>query len=56
MFATLHYNNINNVQGELIDNVEHHVETSRNYVIEGRQELKQAEKYQSKARKVFFFT
>lgn len=39
-------------QGELVDNVEHHVESSTDYIKQGHLELKQAEMYQSKARKV----
>lgn len=40
------------IQGELVDSVEHHVESSTNYIQQGHLELKQAEIYQSKARKV----
>lgn len=42
------------IQGELIDSVEHHVESSTDYIKQGHLELKQAEVYQSKARKVPF--
>lgn len=45
----------NKKQGELVDNVEHHVQSTVDYVEKGHLELVQAEKYQSKARKVFFF-
>nr|XP_029716660.1 syntaxin-1A isoform X2 [Aedes albopictus]XP_029726263.1 syntaxin-1A isoform X3 [Aedes albopictus] len=38
-------------QGELVDRVEYHVEQSGNYVAQGQQELVQANKYMSKARK-----
>ncbi|XP_055602628.1 syntaxin-1A isoform X5 [Uranotaenia lowii] len=38
-------------QGELVDRIEYHVEQSRNYVEQGQQELVQASKYMSKARK-----
>lgn len=38
-------------QGELVDRIEYHVEQSRNYVASGQQELVQANKYMSKARK-----
>lgn len=38
-------------QGELVDRVEYHVEQSGNYVAQGQQELVQASKYMSKARK-----
>lgn len=41
------------IQGELVDSVEHHVESSTDYIKSGHLELKQAEMYQSKARKVF---
>lgn len=41
------------VQGELVDSVEHHVESTGDYIKQGQFELKQAEMYQSKARKVF---
>nr|XP_029726261.1 syntaxin-1A isoform X1 [Aedes albopictus] len=40
-------------QGELVDRVEYHVEQSGNYVAQGQQELVQANKYMSKARKIF---
>lgn len=39
-------------QGELVDSVEHHVESSTDYIKQGHLELRQAEMYQSKARKV----
>lgn len=42
------------IQGELVDSVEHHVESSTDYIKQGHLELKQAEVYQSKARKVQF--
>lgn len=48
-------NRIIQQQGELVDSVEHHVESSTDYIKQGHLELIQAEKYQSKARKVFFF-
>ncbi|XP_021695762.1 syntaxin-1A isoform X4 [Aedes aegypti] len=38
-------------QGELVDRIEYHVEQSGNYVAQGQQELVQANKYMSKARK-----
>lgn len=38
-------------QGDLVDRVEYHVEQSGNYVAQGQQELVQANKYMSKARK-----
>ncbi|XP_065093041.1 syntaxin-1A isoform X4 [Ochlerotatus camptorhynchus] len=38
-------------QGDLVDRVEYHVEQSGNYVAQGQQELVQAKKYMSKARK-----
>ncbi|XP_053683232.1 syntaxin-1A isoform X5 [Sabethes cyaneus] len=38
-------------QGELVDRIEYHVEQSRDYVAQGQQELVQANKYMSKARK-----
>lgn len=38
-------------QGELVDRIEYHVEQSGNYVAQGQQELVQASKYMSKARK-----
>lgn len=44
------------MQGELVDSVEHHVEASTDYIKQGHLELKQAEMYQSKARKVFSFS
>lgn len=44
------------VQGELVDSVEHHVEASRDWVKQGHIDLKKAEVYQSKARKVFSHT
>lgn len=40
-------------QGELVDRIEYHVEQSGDYVAKGQSELIQANKYQSKARKVF---
>lgn len=40
-------------QGELVDSVEHHVESSTDYIKKGHLDIKQAEIYQSKARKVF---
>lgn len=43
-------------QGELVDNIEHHVQSTVDYVEKGHLELVQAEKYQSKARKVFFYS
>lgn len=39
-------------QGELVDRIEYHVETTQNHVAEGHQQLKTAQEYQSKARKV----
>ncbi|XP_076265814.1 syntaxin 1A isoform X5 [Rhynchophorus ferrugineus] len=44
-------------QGELVDRIEYHVETTGNHVAEGRVQLKAAEEYQSKARKkkIFIF-
>ncbi|XP_031630715.1 syntaxin-1A isoform X3 [Contarinia nasturtii] len=42
-------------QGELVDSVEHHVEASTDYIKSGHLELKQAEMYQSKARKKKIF-
>lgn len=44
------------VQGELVDSVEHHVEASKDWVKQGHIDLKKAEVYQSKARKVFSHT
>ncbi|XP_058066779.1 syntaxin-1A isoform X4 [Anopheles bellator] len=38
-------------QGEMVDRIEYHVETSRDYVATGQQDLVQAVKYMSKARK-----
>ncbi|XP_062535102.1 syntaxin-1A isoform X2 [Armigeres subalbatus] len=38
-------------QGDLVDRIEYHVEQSGNYVAQGQQELVQANKYMSKARK-----
>lgn len=38
-------------QGDLVDRIEYHVEQSGNYVAQGQQELVQANKYLSKARK-----
>lgn len=40
------------IQGELVDRIEYHVETTKNHVSEGHVQLKAAESYQSKARKV----
>lgn len=40
------------LQGELVDSVEHHVASSTDYIKQGHLELKQAEVYQTKARKV----
>lgn len=40
-------------KGDLVDRIEYHVEQSGNYVAQGQQELVQANKYMSKARKVF---
>uniref|UniRef100_A0AAR5P7G8 t-SNARE coiled-coil homology domain-containing protein n=1 Tax=Dendroctonus ponderosae TaxID=77166 RepID=A0AAR5P7G8_DENPD len=39
-------------QGELVDRIEYQVETTQNHVAEGHQQLKTAQEYQSKARKV----
>lgn len=44
---------IGKIQGELVDSVEHHVESTTDYIKRGHLELEQAQKYQSKARKVF---
>ncbi|XP_062535101.1 syntaxin-1A isoform X1 [Armigeres subalbatus] len=41
-------------QGDLVDRIEYHVEQSGNYVAQGQQELVQANKYMSKARKIIF--
>lgn len=41
-------------QSGLVDSVEHHVESSTDYIKQGHFELKQAEMYQSKARKVLY--
>ncbi|XP_058837976.1 syntaxin-1A isoform X3 [Topomyia yanbarensis] len=38
-------------QGDLVDRIEYHVEQSGNYVAQGHQDLVQASKYMSKARK-----
>lgn len=35
-----------------MDRIEYHVETTQNHVSEGQQQLKTAQEYQSKARKV----
>ncbi|KAL1374092.1 hypothetical protein pipiens_018282 [Culex pipiens pipiens] len=40
-------------QGEMVDRIEYHVEQSRDYVATGQEQLVQASKYMSKARKVF---
>lgn len=37
----------------MVDRVEYHVEQSRDYVATGQEQLVQASKYMSKARKVF---
>lgn len=50
--STAHNHNNYVLQGELVDSVEHHVESSTDYIKQGHLELKQAEVYQSKARKV----
>ncbi|XP_066244809.1 syntaxin-1A isoform X1 [Euwallacea similis] len=39
-------------QGELVDRIEYHVSTTQNHVAEGHEQLKSAQEYQSKARKV----
>lgn len=43
------------IQGELVDRIEYHVETTKNHVSEGHVQLKAAESYQSKARKKKIF-
>lgn len=37
----------------MVDRIEYHVEQSRDYVATGQEQLVQASKYMSKARKVF---
>lgn len=39
-------------KGELIDQIEYHVESSGGYIGSAREELGKAQEYQSKARKV----
>lgn len=39
-------------QGELVDRIEHHVESSGGYIGSAREELTKAHEYQTKARKV----
>lgn len=48
------YTIIVKIQGELVDNIVHHVTATSDYVNAGHLELIQAEEYQSRARKVFF--
>ncbi|KAL1498147.1 hypothetical protein ABEB36_008995 [Hypothenemus hampei] len=42
-------------QGELVDRIEYHVDTTQNHVAEGHQQLKSAQEYQTKARKKKIF-
>lgn len=42
-------------QGELVDRVEYHITQTGDHVHKGRVELRQAEQYQTKARKVRFY-
>ncbi|XP_050305155.1 syntaxin isoform X5 [Anthonomus grandis grandis] len=42
-------------QGELVDRIEFHVETTQNHVAGGQEELKKARQYQTKARKKMIF-
>lgn len=42
-------------QGELVDRIEYHVETTKNHVNEGQHQLKSAQEYQTKARKKKIF-
>lgn len=49
-------NKISNVQGEMIDRIEYHVEHAVDYVQTATQDTKKALKYQSKARRVSKFT
>lgn len=53
-YKTKKYTIIVKIQGELVDNIVHHVTATSDFVNAGHLELIQAEEYQSRARKVFF--